>query len=48
MELHKGFELAEICSKFSPEGEVLPPSMKDGLRIRIQIPAGTCTLPTLL
>ncbi len=46
--MHKGFELGEICSKFSPEGEVMPGSMKDGLRIRIQLPRNPLALPTLL
>ena len=47
-ELHKGHELAEIYSKLSKDGEVLPPCIKDGLKICIKLPANDELLPTLL
>ncbi len=47
-ELHNGHELAEICSKFSKTGEVMPGCIKGGLKIRIQLPNMSHPLPTLL
>eukprot|EP00826_Nyctotherus_ovalis_P022626 TRINITY_DN1749_c0_g2_i17.p1 TRINITY_DN1749_c0_g2~~TRINITY_DN1749_c0_g2_i17.p1 ORF type:complete len:193 (-),score=21.42 TRINITY_DN1749_c0_g2_i17:16-594(-) len=47
-EIHKGHEIAEIFSKLSRTGEVLPPCMKDGLRVRIKLPVVNKSSPTLL
>eukprot|EP00830_Metopus_es_P002901 TRINITY_DN1266_c0_g1_i2.p2 TRINITY_DN1266_c0_g1~~TRINITY_DN1266_c0_g1_i2.p2 ORF type:complete len:182 (-),score=40.48 TRINITY_DN1266_c0_g1_i2:33-578(-) len=46
--MHKDFEIAEICSKFTKEGEVMPQSMKDGLKVRILLPKTSNELPQLL
>ena len=47
-EMHKGHELAEIYNKFSRTGEVLPESIKDGLKIRIRLPKDKESLPSLI
>lgn len=47
-QLHKAYELAEIFSKLSPDGEVLPTKMKQDLKVRIQMPTSNNNLPKFI